>query len=73
MSNKTICLNCGKPMQYCECKMTWDKLMANGTPLEDYLKDTDWSQVKITTSVYNPDANVAPVTEFEYFQQIGNE
>lgn len=70
MNSKTICLNCGKPMQYCECKFDQYQTLLDYWSLFSNIKSSDWSQVKITTSVYNPDANLAPVTEFEYFQQI---
>lgn len=41
--------------------------------LDEYFGDVDWSKTPITVSVINLDSNVAPLTEYEYFQQIGNE
>lgn len=57
------CSECHKPLQYCECYFK-----AQFKP-EDFI--VDFSKIKI--QVVSIDANVAPMTEFEYFQQIGDE
>lgn len=70
------CSDCGKPLQYCKCKMIITNLVnglvvRNGETLN--LKTTLTMNPDGTTESLVTESNVVPQTEYEYFQQIGDE
>lgn len=76
---KIKCDDCGKPMQFCECKFNYvfdasDLVLPETTNFKsEALVVTNWDSDKIILQWQSSDANVAPMTEWEYFQQIGSE